>query len=427
MKPNKQQDDNNDDINKKKEIKQKSGGFPSPLSHRPDNSAREQQPTFMSAKVMAPRRDGFHSSSMPLPLKSRLREYDVKPDRASSLTYVKPAPVAEKPAAKLVWVGPKTVLKLLTEDFPLEKTYRQIENVDASEVASRIVSCLTERSVHTSYNTEKGKAKCTTITNVSFRIQLFTTYDGHTVVEVQRRRGDGFRFMTECRAILDAAQGKRVSRESYPRLAPISSMKCLKNVMEKQKHSFTADLEHAESMMSESSDDTLVLALEYVRDMSDPVKSSAGLVTAVSKQLTDTSTGLCKNMLSLLEETATELSKSGDDNESVVYKHQLALNILANMLTELKKSNALQAICDSAEFEEIILPVIVHQIKKGRNNPHCTVFAVRCVTALASSPNALKLLLEQDITSYLQMAAVIGSELHAILEKEAETSLLRCC
>lgn len=375
-----------------------------------------------------PLREGFHSSSMPLPLKSRLKENDEKPFRSGSLNdYVKPAPEMSKPSPKTAWVVAETVLKLLTEDFPLENTSRLIENVDGSEVASRIVDCLAERSVHANYNKEKGKAKCTTMNNVSFRIQLFQTYEGHIVVEVQRRRGDGFIFMNECRAILDAAQGKPFLTLSHPRLGPISSMKCLKTVINKQNRSYAADLEHAESMMSESSYDTLVLALEYVRDMSDPVKSSAGLVTAVSEEFSDPSAGLCKRLLVLLEESATELNKSGDDNEAAAYMHQLNLNILANVLTELQRSGSLECICDSEKFEDIILPIIVHQIKVGERNPHCTCFAIRCVTALALVPKALELLQGEDIMSYLQIAKDVGSELHANLQREAERSLLHCC
>merc|ERR1719215_410358 len=179
--------------------------------------------------------------------------------------------------------------------------------------------------------------------------------------------------------------------------------------------------------MSEAADDTLVLALEYVKDMSDPVKSSASLVTAVSKRCTDTSESLCKRMLTLLDGSATELNRAGDENEAVAYKHQLILNILANVLTELKRSDSLQGICDSEEFQHTILPVIVHQIRAGKQSPHCTVFAIRCVTALASSPSAREQLLKEDIITYLQMAANIGSELHANLEREAERSLLQCC
>lgn len=424
MSSNKQQNDSNDDNKNNKDMKQKSV-FPSPLPRRRATASTEQQPTFMSAEVYPHRGETFHSSSMPImlpPLKQTLYQNNEKTRRSQSLTYEKPAPHT-KPA----WVVSKTVLKLLTEDFPLENTSRQIKNVEGSVVASRIVTCLSERSVQATYNSQKGKAKCTTMMNVSFRIQLFQTYEGHIVVEVQRRRGDGFRFMNECRAILDAAQGRPSTTSAYPRLGPITSMKCLENVIKKQNQSYTTDLEHAESMMSESSDDTLVLALEYVKDMSDPVKSSAGLVTAVSKQFTDTSASLCKRMLTLLKESATELSRAGDDNDAMAYKHQLILNILANVLTELQRSDSLQGICDSEEFEDIILPVIVHQIRGGKQNPHCAVFAIRCVTALASSPGAREQLLKEDILTYLQMAADIGSELHANLEREAERSLLRCC
>lgn len=425
MSSNKQQTDSNDDKKNIKDMKKKSG-FPSPLSQRRANAATEQQPTFMSAEVYPRRGETFHSSSMPLPLRSRLNQNEEKARRTQSLNYVKPAPV-EKPPTKSAWVVSKTVLKLLTDDFPLENTSREIKNVEGSLVASRIVTCLTERSVQATYNSQKGKAKCTTMTNVSFRIQLFQTYEGDIVVEVQRRRGDGFHFMNECRAILDAAQGYPFTATAHPRLGPISSMKCLKDVIKKQKQAYTADLDHAETMMSDSSDDTLVLALEYVKDMSDPVKSSAGLVTAVSKQFTDTSSSLCKRMLALLEGSATELSRAGEENDAVAYKHQLILNILANVLTELKRSDSLEGICDSEEFQDTILPVIVHQIRAGKKNPHCTVFAIRCVTALASSPAAREQLLKEDIITYLQMAADIGSELHANLEREAETSLLQCC
>ena len=125
-------------------------------------------------------------------------------------------------------------LEPLPAGFPLERSSRRV-NATGSIVAERITACLFERSIETEYNDVEGKAKCRTLDYVYFRIRLFASSDDTdsitTIVEVQRRKGSAFNFMKDCRAILDAAEGRASSfQTAMPPLKPISAMSCLQGV-----------------------------------------------------------------------------------------------------------------------------------------------------------------------------------------------------
>src|SRR3569832_1299863 len=133
-------------------------------------------------------------------------------------------------------------LELVPEDYPLERTHREIMDTDVSVISNRISLALSSMSVEAQFDCENAKAKCKTGDYVGFRIRLYAGSESGqpVVVEVQRRCGSASSFMQTCRAILLAAEGKDIATaNSKPSLQPfmkkpIGQMKCLQSIIAKE-------------------------------------------------------------------------------------------------------------------------------------------------------------------------------------------------
>merc|ERR1712194_505553 len=109
-----------------------------------------------------------------------------------------------------------------------------------------------------------------------------------------------------------------------------------------------------------------------------------------------------------------------------IYRHQLVLNVMANAFSVLQKQDELSEICKEESIRDSVISILLDQVRVGRLYPHISVFAIQCISSLASNSDIHKLLLEKDVLSYLKEAVDFGSETHDKLGKVAANTLLQC-
>lgn len=417
--------DNEDDISWKD---YKPVGFPGIFSS-PD--VKEQQPKFSSVKIHHPISDfGVRDQQMSRSMPSRLEApYRKQSSKTSDNVY--PKDLKSKDLQKNLnhskWSVAENSMEVLTEDFPLERTSRHFPDSDASEISSRICECLRERSVQANYNNKKAKAKCVSMENVKFRIQLFSSESGGVTVEVQRRRGDGVAFMRECRAVLNAAAGNGSTLDEPRSLGSVSELKCIRNATNVSPPDAQSEVARVEKMLSDCKEDTSLHALELLRDMCDPVKSSAIIVEAVSRRVFDKKSDTCSHLLRILQSSAEDItSRTEEGNSWTAFKYQLVLNVMANALSVMHDSDQFSIICQDRSMNRIVVPILLKLVTVGRVYPHISFFAIKCVSFLASDHRVRLDLLEADVISSLIDAADLGLESHENLATMAENTLLKC-
>jgi len=422
------QSDQND-IEKKLTQEWRNSSFPGANMSR---EIKEQQPKFSSVKIHHPSsemklRDQRVMRSLPPSLKGQSRHSTPKLESAIHDLSIKSPSITLKKVRQCKWAVDNSCMKILSEEFPLERTSRFIPDGDATQVAARICECLRQRSVQATYNSQKAKAKCVAMENVKFRIQLFASENGGLMVEVQRRRGDGFAFMRECRAVLSAAEGGGEIDDEPAGLGRVANLECIKDVIKSYQPDIIRELERVDTMLADPNDDSTLHALGHLRDMTDPVKSSADIVDIVSRRVFDRSFDTCRHLLIILDSGARDtIQKSDEGNNLTIYRHQLVLNVMANAFSVLQKQDELSEICKEESIRDSVISILLDQVRVGRLYPHISVFAIQCISSLASNSDIHKLLLEKDVLSYLKEAVDFGSETHDKLGKVAANTLLQC-
>jgi hypothetical protein len=337
------------------------------------------------------------------------------------------------------WILKSDKLEPVPLDFPLERTHREIYQVDPCDVASRISDALRILSIEAEYDCDRAKAKCRTADFVSFRIRLYAGGENNqpVVVEVQRRSGSGFSFMQSCRAILDAAEGVKICQASKKRgpppfvAGPIGGMKCLQGKAPALESAFEACVEAVLPLLSSGKRDANILGMEKLSFLTDPLKTFPATALRVCKIVAvgDASFSVREDMLALLQRDSFASEFDSDENESAGgYKEQmrhLALVVFSNSFSMTCKEGSLaDAVREQKWYGESLLPVLLDEIKNASTNPHCAHEAVCSISSLAeSSEVARKLLLENNCVRLLEEAFAIGSTRHELLANEAKRCL----
>lgn len=306
-------------------------------------------------------------------------------------------------AAPSSWDVKGESLDLVPVDYPLERTHREIDGIDAGEVANRISVALRKLSIDAEYDASKGKAKCKTSDLVKFRIRLYagTTSGMPVVVEVQRRSGSASSFMRSCRAILKAAEGSSAKALKTEKKVPpsfkgrVAEMKCLKSVASNETVEDDAvnALNSSIAMFRSKNLDSNLLALENMCSLTDPVKTSPTAALIVSKRiiLGDEKNDIREDILALLQRDV--FVSDVDENEGTDHAECLrhhALVLLANAIEICSKDGHL---VDSREtktwFENCLIPSLVDEVKSAGASATNAFQAVRCLQNLASCNDAV--------------------------------------
>lgn len=334
-------------------------------------------------------------------------------------------------------------LEQLPVNFPLERTHREIYNVDASEVASRVSKALKLLSVDAVYDVEKGKAKCTTSDMVSFRIRLYSGTEAEeglpVVVEVQRRGGSVYSFMSVCRKILDGAEGVEIKAETEPTRkkmppfmkCPISSMKCLQTTGPKMDAESLLKIELNKSLelLGSKNKDSNLLGLESLCLLTDPLKTRPDVALKACKTilLGEMGARIRDKLAVLLSQNSLFLEDFHEDATWIIAEksRHFALILVSNCLLLTSKDGCLaDAINSEKWFEEFLIPALLDGVKSCATSANSAYEAVCGLTSLAKcSDVARRLMEEHSALELLQAAHKVGSSMHELLANEAERCL----
>jgi len=390
-------------------------------------------------------------SSEPSLLQSRPSPFGKAPALAP-LSFSKPkiglAPLrSESVTVKKEWTGVTSSaiwnvkgedLEQVPVDFPLERTHREIANVDASEVAARISSVLGALSIEAEYDDEKARAKCKTAEYVSFRIRLYSGGEAGqpVVVELQRRCGSASVFMKSCRAILCAAEGKDMPRSASSKttpppflMTPVSQMKCLQSATvapkwESLEDSSTAEIEKVLSMLRESRRDSNLLALENLCCLTDPVKTSSVVALQMSKYvaLGDDKYDIRDEIREKMDRdvfTASEFDEDESAHSHIEHLRCLAFRSLANALEMCSKDGCLAAAVESQKWFDELIPSLLDELKMASTSATTAQEAASSLSSLLScSDKASRVFSKHGGVDVVKEANAYGKQFHALLAEE---------
>lgn len=368
--------------------------------------------------------------------------------KAPPIGISRPAPASRRSASiavKQVWNEENwkvtDPLEQVPEDFPLERTHREIVGASANEVARRISNALRLLSVDAEYDSENAKAKCTTNDCVSFRIRLFAGGEEGlpVVVEVQRRNGSASSFMRVCRKILDGADGTEIQSETEPARKhvppcmkfPIGTMKCLQGLPQKVDcdTQVNVDLEKSMELLRSKQKDTNLLGLENLCHLTDPLKTRPDIASKACKAVM-----LDPKCVDIREEIGVMLQKDAflpeefDDEGAISLHHQarhMSLVLLSNTLVLTSKDGCLSAAVKSLKwFSEFLIPSLLDEVKGFESSANNAYEAACGLTSLATcSDIARRLMEENSAVEDLRSAHAYGTLNHELLANECERAL----
>jgi len=367
---------------------------------------------------------------------------------------------------------------------PQKCTSRLVQHTSADIISGRISTTLQSRSIQAKYC--KSAAKCRTLDFVKFYIRLYAVPggddEGGVLVELQRVSGDYLSFMYDCRAILDAAEGKDVIMDTndvnnrhcpskkalYLRL-PVSEMSfaCDDNTILRHDLKTTQDDEDiiniTSELLSSPQSDSNMLGMESLVSLVDVNVTSKSTAILASKRLVCTRHqpdngpfSLHNYVMSLiiyeddheddddddssLEEDATSAVKFSLNRSIAEHTRRLrthALTSLSNALELLYSENMLcETISASKEwYASVLIPRLIENVKCASTKPHDATLAARCLTSLAMCSHVFASTMKESdggnvgCLSALERAGEIGRDEFELLSRDCErcqSTLLRC-
>lgn len=297
-----------------------------------------------------------------------------------------------------IWNVTNENLAPLGPHFRLERTSRHIAETDAYTVASRICEILQARSVEAEFDVKNATAKCFTSNFVRFEIHLFSGENSSVHVEVQKRRGSNLFFMAECRAILDAAEGKidKQPEQWYgtdsifpPHILqlPPRKMACLKNAYSKdeakQRESDSqVDIERIQNLLEENSAESTILALQLLSNMTGASNEYCeGVIT--TNVLTQGKLIQTKFMEIIENDYLNSMDTNNTDNSYMFRKiNLLMLTALKHAFINSSKQESMKALLKQEWIANKLVPYFTNIIKDSAQNTHDACVALECLWTL---------------------------------------------
>lgn len=299
----------------------------------------------------------------------------------------------------------------LPEFYPLERSSVFIPNaVTASDITARISDTLRDRSIEAIYHNDKAKAVCSTMEGVEFRVRLYRgrgSYHHGIIVEVQRRFGSSLSFGTDCKAILDSAEGKEVPPPSASG-SDTSNIPLVAFDAEDEFESSYVDGKSSLSMISKMLNDPCYdshfLALQTLSSLTDVSKMGSTVSRLISSELfrLDNDNEIGSKVLSLITD------KQEDD--STFNLRSLGLKVAAN---------AFQAVEGKfpSMLKEQLRSTILHDLRRAEEFPRNAVQAARIMQYFVPEDNG------SDVYSALEIAHQVGLSRNALLERQVRICL----
>jgi hypothetical protein len=297
----------------------------------------------------------------------------------------------------------------LPEFHPLERTSVFIPHViTASEITARISDVMRERSIEASYHNDKAKAVCSTMDGVEFRVRLYRgrgSYHHGIIVEVQRRFGTSISFGADCKAILDAAEGKVVPP---PLTSETSSLPLVVSDFEDDFDSPIVDGKSSLSMISKMLNDPCYdshfLALQTLLSLTDASKMGSTTARIIANELfrLDNDNEIGAKILSLV------IDKQNEDSDFKL--RPMALHVAANAFHAVEGKFPTM-------LKEQLRPVILQDLRCAKEFPRNAVQAARIMQYFVPEDNG------SDVYSALEIAHQVGSSRNASLERQVRVCL----
>lgn len=306
-------------------------------------------------------------------------------------------------SSRYVWALKE--IPTLPDLLPLERSAVFVEHAGTQELAKRISEVLHERSIEATYNDDKAKVKCVTEEGVEFRIRLYRGRGnfGHGIIaEVQRRFGSSSNFQTEINAILDAVQGKKITKAPTKSKIPLPPAVIHDEDDDYQPDDGSSAMKMVFTMLNAPSPDSTYLGLQTLMSLTD--SSKIGEVTArnVSNKLMKIDSIVGGKVLGILL----------DNSEEETFKvRTMALTILANALSSMSAPLA-------PWIKEQIRPLLLSELKQADKAPRNAFQAARCVERLITYNEQIS-----DFQVALEDALKTGTSRHAGLERQAKKCL----
>lgn len=344
-------------------------------------------------------------------------------------------------------------------DFPPLKTTRTVLDAKAHEITDRLSKCLQSRSIKVRFSKkEVNVARCRNIDCCKFTIRLYSGEEGGVMVEIHRLCGDCISFMRDCRALLDAAEGKEADgapkpeeKPMYLRL-PVSQMSFLKtaSVPPTSPEDDADCVNTTADLLSSHRSDSNVLGMESLVVQTDPLKTIQSTAVLASRRV------LCPNepgnekfsihnyVMSLLIHTSEPENVSDDNpeeeqNQAVIAREEhsarlrnLAASSVHNALSLLSKEGLLgHAIAAEREwYASVLVPVLVRDLEFAADRPHDACYASRCLAVLAeTSIEFASKMKDAGGHDALEKAKGVGTREFAMLARDAGScyKTLSCC
>lgn len=311
---------------------------------------------------------------------------------------------------------------------PQKCTSRLVQYTSADIIAGRIATTLQARSIKAKYC--KTAAKCRTLDFVKFYVRLYVVpgddNEGGVLVELQRVSGDYMSFMYDCRAILDAAEGKEVTMDGtdynnksmYLRL-PVSQMSFACNDDTTLDHDLKTDQDEEDiinitsELLSSPQSDSNMLGMESLVSLVDVNLTTKSTAILAAKRLVCTSHesgngpfSLHNYVMSLiiyeddhaddddddessLEEDAANLSMNVSLNRSIAeHTRRLRTHALMALSNAFDLLNSEKILCDSISvsrqwYVSVLIPSLIGYVHSASTKPYDAALAARCLNTLA--------------------------------------------
>lgn len=313
--------------------------------------------------------------------------------------------------------------------YGLENGTVQI-NEPAAIVAARIDNCLRLRSVQAKFDSDRAEALCKTSSMVQYQIILYDAGDSDesgeqststsTFVEIVKRNGDGFSFINERRAIVDAAKGLGGVKSRSPMMMVLPD-EMLDQYVPPSDTEIEDMLDRATDQLHSKHYNAVIFALQNLYSMMTTDKRHSNVANQVSKYIIGNYNDIRDIIASLFASRAGDMKD--ERNEKIC---NLALDIFNSAMQAFlsDKNNDGGKDYECKYFVESMVPPLVAAVENYDQNPHTACLAMKCLSFMATSSSFARTMIgETNFAKDVEEAKVYGSMEHLRLEQEASSTM----
>jgi len=334
-------------------------------------------------------------------------------------------------------------LRFVPPNYPLAAGYCTgfISDIGGKVIAARVKSCLRQQSIYAVFNSRDASAICQSMDRVTFKVSLFSgrgDFAHGVIIEVRRYSGDSISFFRYRCAVILAAQGKAGLETANDKGSNLSLLAPDINDEENRLLCQEALIDIL-CLLKDERQDTQLLGMESLRNLTDEVKSGGFIAHEVSIHLRKRFGGdesacgdsdrvgsaimehLMRHLWAghLIDEKSTEFEESHIGDVRLL-SLQVFKNIMAN-------STHGYALLEEKFLVSNLVPVLIEELKHASVRPHGAYFAASCLYFILqySSCATLEIKRASGLELFLSRAHSVGVSGHALLQDATERVLQR--